>query len=164
MPKFQMRELIGSNTITARLGAGTTANDRYNDKEVGKLVKMVGDSRYDFAVAGNEIEGRVTSVDTASSDGYSTGAVQVGGRMHVILDGVQATPGTGAVALLDFVLASTPVAKGTAQPDAGPKVVKATDQAAAKNSPFAWRVVSFLSGSGAVGTLACIEKVGNVGG
>lgn len=158
--KFQMRENVGVSTITARLGAGVTANDRYNDKDVGKLVKMVGDSRYDFVAVGNDIEGRVNSVDTAPSDGYSTGGVQVGGRMTVLLDGLQATPGVGAVALLDYVVASTPVAKGTAQTDNGPKVAKATDQALAKSSPFAWRVVAFLTGSGAVGTVATIEKVG----
>ncbi len=158
--KFQMRELIGTNTITARLGAGVTANDRYNDKDAGKLVKMVGDSRYDFVAVGDDIEGRVTSVDTAPSDGYSTGAVQVGGRMQVVLDGLQATPGVGAVAVLDYVVASTPVAKGTVQSDDGPKVAKATTQATAKSSPFAWRVVALLTGNGAVGTIATIEKVG----
>lgn len=157
--KFQMRELIGTETETARLGAGDTANDRLSDKDAGKIVKFAGDSRYDLAAAGDAIEGRVVSVDTATSDGFSTGAVQKNGRMHVIFDGLQATPGTGSIAVGDYVVAGTAVAKGTAQPDAGPKVCKASDQTAAKNSPFAWRVVSIFTGNGGVGSTGCIAKV-----
>jgi hypothetical protein len=135
--------------------------DRLTDKEMNKLVKMTGDSRYDLAAVGDEIEGAIISVDTATTDGYSTGSVQTNGRLHVVLDGLQGTPGTGTVAVRDYVVVGTPVAKGTAQSDNGPKVCKATDQAAAKNTPFAWRVVSILQGSGGVGSLAVIEKVGH---
>lgn len=156
--KFQMRELIGTKTDTARLGATPDVAGRLNDKDAGKLVSFAGDSRYDLAVQNAEIEGRITSVDTAPSDGYSTGSVQKDGRMSVIFDGLQATPGVGTIAVKDFVVVSTPVAKGVVQPDAGPKVAKATDQVAAKNSPFAWRVVSIQSGNGGVGSYGTIEK------
>lgn len=158
--KFQMRELIGTSTITARLGASPDAAGRLNDKDAGKLVVLAGDSRYDLAPVGSEIEGRIVSVDTATSDGFSTGSVQEDGFMYVILDGLQATPGVGAIAIKDYVLVGTPIAKGAVQPDAGPRVVKATDQALAKSSHNAWRVVAFLTGNGGVGTFATIKKVG----
>jgi hypothetical protein len=157
--KFQMRELIGTVADTARLGTDATAGGRLTDKDAGKLLTFAGDSRYDLAVVGAEIEGRVVSVDTATSDGYSTGAVQKDGRMVVIFDGLQATPGVGAIAVKDYVVVGTPVVKGTAQSDNGPKVCKATDQTAAKNSPFAWRVVSIITGTTAVGSIGCIERV-----
>lgn len=158
MAKFQMRELIGVNTITARLGASDSEADRLNDKDAGKFVKFGGDSRYVLAAAGDAIEGKIVSVDTATTDGYSTGSVQEDGNLTVVLDGAQAD-GTGSIAVGEYVVAGTPVAKGVAQGDNGPKVRKATDQTAAKNSPFAWRVVALLVGNGAVGTVATIRKV-----
>jgi hypothetical protein len=157
-----MKELIGTVTDTARLGAGTGAANYHDDKEAGKLVKLVADSRYDLCAAGNEIEGRIVTVDTASSDDYSTGSVQKTGRMEVLADGFQANPGVAnTIAVLDYVVAGTPTAKGTALAGGRPKVCKATDQTVAKNSPFAWRVVSILSGNGGLGSVLTIEKVGN---
>lgn len=163
MAKFQMRPTIGRKTITARLGASDAVADRFTDKEMDKLVKLGGDSRYVLAATGDAIEGRVSSVDTATTDGYSTGAVQnfVGedNMQVVVLDGAQATPGTGNVAVGDYVVVGTVVAKDTAQPDPGPMVCKATDQAAAKAGPFAWRVVAITKGAGAPGSYATIERV-----
>lgn len=156
MAKFQMVELIGTKTVTARLGAGTGAANLLNDKDVNKLVKLVADSRYDLCVAGDAIEGFIQSVDTATTDGYSTGGVvqESGQRKTVTFDGVQATPGTGAIAVGDYVVAGTITAKGTAVQN--PKVCKATSQTP---GAFAWRVVSILSGTGAVGSVGVIERV-----
>lgn len=164
MAKFQMKPLIGAKGTTVRLGAGINPGDRFNDKEAGKLVKFAGDSRYDLAAAGDAIEARVIAVDTATTDGYSTGSIDqyVGGDnrfMTVLLDGLQATPGVGNVAVGDMVVVGTVVAKGTALPDPGPKVCKATDQAAAKAGKAAWRVVAITKGNGAVGSFATIERL-----
>jgi hypothetical protein len=179
--KFQMRELIGTNTVTARLGTGDTASDRLTDKDAGKIVVLSGDSCYNLAAVGNKIHGRVVSIDTATSDGFSTGAVQNGNRFEVVFDGLEATPGTGSIAVGDYVVTGTPVAKGTAL-TTNPKVCKATNQpgtavttadnvaatinaALAKvadaqlNSVHAWRVVSILTGSGGVGSTGAIERV-----
>ena len=71
------------------------------------------------------------------------------------LDGLQATPGTGAIALGDYVVCGTVVAKGTSLAGAYPKVCKATTQT---GMYFAWRVVS-LDGTTAVGQTALIERV-----
>lgn len=146
-------------TTTARLGAGNTANDRFSDVDAGKIVKLVAESRYNLAAAGDPIEGFVVDIATASSGGYSIGTVVHDQKVFVTADGLQATPGTGAIAVGDYVVAGTATAKGTAL-TAFAKVCKATDQAAAKADPFAWRVVSLGQvGTGAVGTTIVIERV-----
>lgn len=157
MAKFQMKELVGLEPITARLGAGTGSANRVTDVEIGKTVKLVGDSRYDLTAAGDQIEGFITSVESYTADDYSIGSVQVTGRKRVTLDGLQATPGTGTIAVGDFVVSGTAVAKGTAL-SVPPKVCKATTQTGMYH---AWRVVS-LEGTGAVGQFAIIERIGAV--
>jgi hypothetical protein len=175
MAKFLMQErILEGDRQTARIGAGTGAGNQVDDKEVGKAVKLAGDSRYDLCAVGDPIEGFIMSLEAATLDNFSIGTVQVGGRKEVLADGLQATPGTGTLAFGDYVLASTIVAKGTALADpSSQKVVKATFQpfsaeAAAltdvndmiKASLWAWRVVSLGSvGTGAVGTKVVIERV-----
>jgi len=144
----------------ARLGAGNTANDRYSDVESGKLVKLVAESRFDLCAAGDPIEGVVVAVETATSGGYSIGGVARGEpgctKIFATADGLQATPGVGAIAVGDYVVAGTATAKGTAL-TAYPKVCKATAQTLAF---YMWRVVSLgQTGTGAVGTTIVIEKV-----
>ncbi len=172
MAKFQMLPNIAdSEPFTARLGAGTGAANQIDDKEVGKLVKLVGESRYDLCAAGDFIEGQIVAVEAASLDNYSIGSVNSEGRMTVVFDGLQATPGTGAVAVGDYVVAGSATAKGTAL-GAGPKVCKATIQPTAEVAAltdiresvlaalWGWRVVSLGSaGTGAVGTTGVVERV-----
>lgn len=161
MPKFIMTELVEYTKVeTARLGAGTGSANWLTDKEVGKFVKLVAESRFDLCAVGNEIEGRIGSIDAGGPyDNYSLGSVERGGRFAVTFDGIQATPGTGTVALGDYVVCGTPVAKDTALVFGTPaKVCKAT--AAATGIVHKWRVVSLGSaGTGAVGTTGLIEKV-----
>ena len=155
MAKFQFKELIVTAPETARLGAGTAEGDRLSDADIGKIVKLVGDSRYNLVAVGDAIEGFIAAVETYTADGYSIGSVQVRDRKEVTFDGLQGTPGTGVIAVGDYVVAGTPVAKGTAL-TAPVKVCKATSQAAA---PFMWRVVSLgTAGTGAVGTVGVIER------
>lgn len=161
--KFRMTELIRPYVAaqTARLGPGTGSANFFTDADIGKFVKFVGESRYDLCAAGDEIEGFVESMQPASLDGYSIGGVRrafPGERKEVLLDGLQATPGTGAIAVGDYVVTGTVVARGTALPSGNqqPRVTKATDQAAAKSSPYCWRVVS--ADGTAVGSFAVIEK------
>lgn len=157
MAKFQITETIHSFPVyTVRLGT-TGAGNQYDDKEVGKAVKLTGDSRYALCAAGDAIEAVVSSLNDGLYDGYSIGGVAVKGYKAVTFDGLQATPGTGTVAVGDYVVTGTVVAKGTAL--SGPlKVTKATDQAAAKAAPHRARVVALGSaGSGAVGTVGVVE-------
>lgn len=160
MPKFLMTELVDlAKVVTARLGAGTGSANWLSDKDVGKFMKFVGESRYALAVAGDEIEGRLSSVNTATLDNYSIGGICTEGRFEVTFDGLQGTPGTGVVAVGDYVVCGTAVARGTAL-TVPARVCKATTQADAKNSPFCWRVVSLgAAGTGAVGTTGVIARV-----
>lgn len=161
MAKFMFTELVDLAEVqTARLGAGTGGANNLDDKEVGKFCKLVADSRYDLCAVGNEIEGRIAAMEVATQDGYTIGSVQKGKRFSCMFDGLQGTPGTGAVAIGDYVVCGRVTAKGTALGLLEPaKVCKATDQAAAKASPHAWRVVSLgAAGTGAVGTVGLIEK------
>lgn len=181
MAKFKFTETINPYVpaLTARLGSASGSANYLDDKEVGKFVKLVGDSQYALAVAGDPIEGYIAATEAAPLDDFSIGSVQVQGRKNVVLDGLQATPGTGAIAIGDYVVVGTVVAKGTAL-TADVKVCKATDQpgvavvladnlvatinaglvkvaAAEKNAIYAWRLVS-ASGT-AVGSTGVIERV-----
>lgn len=161
MAKFKMSERINPYQAadTARLGAGTGSANNLTDKEVGKFVKLAGASRYDLCAAGDDIEGFIESVESATQDGYTIGSVRrakAGERKQVMLDGAQATPGTGTIAVGDYLVVGTVVAKDTALSGAA-KVCKATDQTVAKNSPYSWRLVE--AASTAVGTVGVMEKV-----
>lgn len=184
MAKFQMKELILITAQTARLGAGSGAANNVTDKEVGKPVKLVGDSRYDLCAAGDPIDRFIVSMEAATLDGFSIGSVMgnVGDRKEVTFDGLEATPGTGTIAVGDYVVCGTAVAKDTALSGA-PKVCKATNQPgvavttadatkpnidialaavadAQANARAAWKVVSLGSaGTGAVGTVGVIERM-----
>jgi hypothetical protein len=143
-------------TVAVRLGAGNSEAQRMDYREVGKLVKLAGESRYDLAVAGNDIEGFIYAVELAPQNGFTIGSVLQSGRAHVTFDGLQATPGTGAVVVGDIVVAGTVTAKGTALTDY-PKVCKATTPADVVQK---WRVVSLgAAGTGAVGTNGVIERI-----
>lgn len=158
MAKFQFKETLSQLdvVITARTADGTGAANQLADADVGKLVKLAGDSQYGLCAVGNEIEGVLQTADEFGlQDGFKLGSVRTNGRLTVTLDGLQATPGTGTIAVGDFVVAGTPVARGTAQ-TTPPKVCKAT--AAGSSLNFKWRVVA-LYGTGAVGQTALIERV-----
>lgn len=149
---------VTPKVVPVRLGAGNAATDRYTVKEEGKLIKLVGESRFALCAAGDKIEGWIYGVETATSGGYTIGGRVHEDAMYVLADGLQATPGTGAIAVGDYVVAGTITAKDTALASY-PKVCKATDQAAAQTG-YAWRVMSLgTAGTGAVGTTIVIERV-----
>lgn len=142
-------------SITARLGASAAA---YTDKEEGKIVKLAAESQYNLAVAGDEIEGVITSVESATQNQFSIGGVSVDfDQLKVVFDGLQATPGTGTLAIGDYVVAGSITAQGTAL-SSFPKVCKATGAGTTLNHKF--RVVSLgTAGTGAVGTAGVIQRV-----
>lgn len=157
MAKFLITPTVHSEkVVTARLG-GNASNTCATDLDVGKFVKLVGESNYGLVASADAIEGMITSVETGTYDGYVLGGVVSSGYVEATANGLQATAGTGVIAVGDYVLATAPAAIQVA--DAAPrKVVKATDQAAAKAAPFKARVVSLGSaGTGAVGTTIVIE-------
>ena len=145
-------------TVTARLG-GNAAGTRANDNDVGKGVKLVGDSNYGLLSAADAIEGVITSVETGVYDGYALGGVQTKGYLNATAYGLQATPGTGAITVGQYVLAAAPAAIQTAETlSTTMRVVSATTQATAATAAFKARVVSLGPvGTGAVGTAIVIE-------
>lgn len=174
MAKFQMTVVASEVApITARLGAGTGSANQVDDKEVGKAHKLGADSRYVLCVAGDPIEGFLQSVEAATLDDYSIGSIKQKGRQQVTADGLQATPGVGVIAVGDYVVAGTMVAKGTVVTATGQKVTKATWQPGVTETTVVgdvneqlkvllapWRVVSILGGgTGAVGDTLVIERV-----
>lgn len=154
MAKFKMQELIGAAPFTARLGSASGSANYMTDLDLGKMVKLVGDSQYNLCAVGDQIEGFITAVEGYTADDFSIGSVDATGRKRVTLNGLQATPGTGTIAVGDYVVAGEVVAKGT-KLTAPMKVCKATTQT---GMYFAWRVVS-LEGTTAVGQYATIERV-----
>lgn len=168
---YQVPTGITSDPITVRLGASGNASGNLTTADKGKLVKFVGESQYDLAAVGDTIEGAIINVEVQTEGGWSVGGVIQRDTMYATADGSQAA-GTGNLAVGDFVVAGTPVAKGTAQ-TVWPRVRKATlqlgaapatlaeaGQMAAYAAKGAWRVVSlYKQGTGAPGTTIVIERV-----
>lgn len=152
---------------TVRLGS---TGAPFSTLDMGKLVKLAAESQYSLCAAGDQIEGVVAAVETAKSAGFIVGSIFKRGAIFALADGLQATPGTGAIAVGDFVVAGTITALNTALTN-WPKVCKATNQPGSvaadltnagqqiRNSLFGWRVVSLsAAGTGAVGTAIVIER------
>ena len=142
-----------SPSLTARLGAAAAA---YTDLEEGKFVKLAAESQYNLAVAGDEIEAIITSVESATQNTFSIGGVNdTFDSCKVVFDGSEAA-GTGVLAVGDYVVAGAITAQGTAL-SSFPKVRKATSQGTQKHL---FRVVSLGTvGTGAVGTAGVIRRV-----
>ena len=156
MSKFFITPTVHSEkVVTARIG-GNAAGTRANDNDVGKPVKLGGDSNYVLCALGNAIEGVVKSVETGLYDGYYLGGVQTKGYLYAIADGSQAA-GTGSLTVGQYVVAAAPEAIQVAKAASYMKVRSATDQAAAAAAPFKARVVSLADSNGAVGTTVVIE-------
>lgn len=160
-----------SQPMTVRLGAGTGSSNNLSIADEGKLVKYVGESRYDLCAAGDAIHGQIMGIEVATSAGYTIGGVNDKDTMWALADDLQATAGTGTIAVGDFVVAGTITAKGT-KLTSYPKVCKATVQLGATPADLAaagaqvlaslhaWKVVSLgPAGTGAVGTAIVIKPI-----
>lgn len=169
------------DVMTVRLGSAIavggqpgTGGSMTPGVDVGKLVKLVGESQYDLCASGDCIEGVITSVEQATAGGWTVGGVIEEEEIFVTANGLQATEGTGAIAIGDYVVAGTQDAKGVVMTTNYPKVVKSTVQLGvapatlaeaglqSKLSLFAWRVVSLGTvGTGAPGTTIVVSRIGS---
>jgi hypothetical protein len=157
MPKFNIQPTIHSEKIrTVRLG-GNTAVTRFTDRDVGKPVKLTGDSAYGLCAVGDAIEGIVTSVETGLYDGFVTGGIVSEGYLRVTAWGAQGTPGTGNLTVGQYVLAAAPTAVQTPKTEEYMRVVSATNQATAATAAYRARVVSLNDTNGAPGTTVIVE-------
>lgn len=79
---------------------GTGIKDQYDDKDVGKAVKMGTSANHVFCEDGDDIEGFIDNIDAGGTEneGYTFGGVSYGGRHAAVL--------TDAAALLDYVVAA----------------------------------------------------------
>ena len=132
----------------------------YNQSDLDKIVKLIGDSTYGLCATGDEIEGFIVAIEQARQNNFNIGAVakhEQGEVAFVTANGLQATPGVGTLAIGDIVVASAQAALNTPTPTSFPPVVKATTPA---NVLHKWRVVALSnSGSGAVGQRLTIERL-----
>lgn len=167
MAKFTFAESYNlDEIITAKVSAlaadtaGLVAG-YLTDADVGKGVKLGATDRYILALDGDEIDGFLIAVESATADGYTVGSIALAGRKAVTVVG--ATIGIG-----DLVVFGAPVAKGTALAAASAVLVKAgTPASQSGTTPFAytprvpnthlWRLIS---GTGVAGTVNIIERVG----
>ena len=160
-----------SDPMQVRLGATANAAGNMNYADEGKLVKLVGESQYDLCAQGDLIHAVILSVSPATSAGWTVGGVLDEDMLTVTADGLQATPGVGAISVGDFVVAGTQTVKGT-KLAVYPKVAKATVQIGTSPADLAtaglmalaalhaWQVVSLgVAGTGAVGTSIVIKPL-----
>ena len=120
MANFQLNELIRpyQTNDTVRLADGAGAANQLTDADVNKFAKLKGESQYGLCALGDEIEAFVTTASDAHAalyDGFLLGTVQKDGRKLATLDGLQATPGVGAVAVGDYVVVGTVTARISAR-------------------------------------------------
>ena len=136
---------------------GVNAAGALTDKDIGKAVKLIGDSRYGVCADGDDIEGVLAAVAPHTvNSGYGFGSVQTKERIIAV------NSGAGAIAVGAFVVAAAQPAVGTeialvttgAQTGTRPMPVKA-----GAGVSFKWRVVALLGGAGAVGAPLLIERV-----
>lgn len=112
---------------TERLGA-TTDNPKFSLKDIGKPVKLSGDTCV-LCADTNEIYGFIESLNAGTDSGYAIGGVLSDPGLEFL-----AVDEVGDLAVGDLVVAGTPVAIGTALPAKGPNVKKRTGAVASGQS------------------------------
>jgi hypothetical protein len=152
MAKFLIDETIHSEKVlTVRLG-GNTAPARFTDADVGKPVKLVGESAYALPAAADPIEGFVSSINSGPTyDGFAVGGIYNTGYKRVTVVGA-------TLAIGDFVVAAAPTALNTKL--AAYAQVQQVAPATAATHAYKWRVVSLgTTGTGVAGSWVVIERV-----
>lgn len=100
----------------------------------------------------------LTSVETGIYDGYSLGGVQSKGYIDATAYGLQATPGTGAITVGQYVLAAAPAAIQVKETSAPRCALSAPPTKRPLLRPPSRRVLfPGPVGTGAVGTAIVIE-------
>lgn len=143
MSKFSFDELVDPSCIFS-----CKFNGDVTDNDIGKPVKLVAADTYGLCSDGDEIEGFINGLETATADGKKFGSVCTGLRKRVELD--------GAAAVGTYVVSAANAAAGTKNTNGLP-IVKDADVGTNGQPVFGWRVIS---GTGLDGdTTAIIERV-----
>lgn len=146
--------------VTAKLG---TVGNYFSDADRGKAVKLIGDSNYGVCVAGDPIEGFVSSVENFTADNQTVGSVRVGPSGNK----KEALIATAGWAIGNYVVADAQAALGTNNDAATqfprPKVKLTADQTSAtiQALTFKWRIIAALDGTtiGQANGVVVIERV-----
>lgn len=143
--------------FTFLLGNNTAESATITDKDIGKAVKIVGDSRVAFCADGDEIHGQLISVEpNQTSGGYKVGTVRA--INSPLFDATQGN--ATALAVGDEVVAAAQAAIGTTNGTAPYHVRMLVKKAgAALGGGQRLKVVAIQSGSGAQGTQVTVSKI-----
>lgn len=170
MTSFVMQPVVPlADDSTQNAALGVNPAGKLTDKDIGKALKLIGDSRYGVCADGDEIEAVLLSLEPFTvNDGLGFGTIQTKERF------VATNGDAGALAIGDYVVAAaqpavgtaiTPVASGTSTGVAATPVKKRAEPSLTGNAQtltlpkFNWRIVSLLGGNGGVGTNVLIERV-----
>lgn len=136
------------NVISTRLGAGNTPNDRWDDAEIGKAVKIGPNATHVHCEQDDEIQAIVDNVDSGGTNGgYSFGGVARGNRGFRAKAVIGPNQGATPAALDDLVVADAQYPKGT---KGGARVKTGAP------TRDVWRIIA-LRGDGTPGTEVIIE-------
>ena len=142
--------------FTALLGTDTTQSVTFTDKDIGKAVKLLGDSRFGLCADGDEIAGQLQTVEpNQTSGGYKVGTIRAVNSPLFDAAVVGAT-----VAVGDEVVAAPQAAIGT--PNGTPPyhvrmLVKKAGTALGGGQRL--KVVAIQSGAGAAGSVITVSKI-----
>lgn len=143
MASFKFTSLV-TESVPISSGLGVDPANKLTDLDSDKGLKLAGDNNYVLCEDGDDIEGTLVGVEAHTvNQGFGFGTVKVDGRVPAIVSG-------GALAIGDYVVAAAQTAANTA----GSLEVKA-----GAGAVFKWRVISNVSGAGAVGDTVLIERV-----
>lgn len=158
MPTYKRGLKIGTgwNRREAALG-GVSTKGLFTDKDKGKPLKLVSDSTYDICADGDEIEEILVALagqQPTVNGGYQIGTICDDGQFLGVV-------GSGTVAVKDFLVADAQAAIGVLTNPLKPTTALAKVKKAATPASltYRWRVVSILSGNGAVGSVVLAERV-----
>lgn len=158
MPTYKRGLKIGTgwNRREAALG-GVSTKGLFTDKDKGKPLKLVSDSTYDICADGDEIEEILVALagqQPTVNGGYQIGTICDDGQFLGVV-------GSGTVAVKDFLVADAQAAIGVLTDPLKPTTALAKVKKAATPASltYRWRVVSILSGNGAVGSVVLAERV-----
>lgn len=158
---YNLDEIITAKVSALAADTAGLAAGYLTDADVGKGVKLGATDRYILALDGDEIEGFLVAVESATVDGFTLGSIALGTRKAVTIVGA-------TVAIGGLVVLGAPVAKGVALSAASAVLVKAgTPASQLGGAPYTftervpknhlWRLIS---GTGVAGTVNIIERVG----
>ena len=170
MTAFKFEVTVPAPTIVSS-ALGTGSGNRFTSPyDIGKAVTLGTADNYVLASTGADIDGFVTSVESHTvNQGYSFGGVQVDGRIQAVVGSDQGGVPATAMAVGDYVVASIqPVLSnaGGAQawpgyPGTAPSEPTGPTGTVKTGTPTRkfWRCISFVSGTGAAGSVVVLERV-----